>query len=82
MYVSNINCTVFNLSSNLSICFHHPFILFITLKRDNGVDNNSVIVFFRLLLLKAILLVNFLGTIVIIKMYDDTCKLKDPRLNA
>ena len=31
---------IFNLSSNLSICFHHfpnPFVLFITFKSDNGV---------------------------------------------
>ena len=41
----NIN-PVFNLSSNLSICFHqfpNPFVLFITFKSDNGVDYNGVI---------------------------------------
>ena len=42
---NNIN-PVFNLSSNLSICFHqfpNPFVLFFTFKSDNGVDYNEVI---------------------------------------
>ena len=44
--VSNDIIPVFNLSSNLSICFHqfpNPFVLFITSKSDNGVDYNGVI---------------------------------------
>ena len=54
MCVSNNINPVFNLSSNLSICFHqfpNPFVLFITFKSDIVADYNGVIVFFRLLLL-------------------------------
>ena len=46
MYVSNNINPVFNLSSNLSICFHqfpNPFVLLITIKSDNGVDYNGMI---------------------------------------
>ena len=46
MCVSNNINPVFNLSSNLSICFHqfpNPFVLFVTFKSDNGLDYNRVI---------------------------------------
>ena len=54
MCVSNKINTVFNLSYNLSICFHqfpNPFVLFITFMSDNGVVYNGMIVFRLLLLL-------------------------------
>ena len=75
-------CPVFNLSSNLSICFRqfpNPFVLFITFKSNSGVDYNGAI--FQI----AIALGNIvckLSTIVIIKKcMNVTCKLKDPRYN-
>ena len=84
MCVSNniIINPVFNLSSNLCICFHqfpNLFVIFITFKSDNGIFYNRVIVYFRLLLF-----VTFLGniTIVIIKMHDATCILKYLRFNT
>ena len=70
---NNIN-PVFNLRSNLSICFHqfpNPFVLFITFKTDNEVDYNGVIFQISLALGN---IVCKLSNIVIIKMYDVTCK--------
>ena len=75
---------VFNLSSNLSICFHqfpNPFILFISFKSDNVVDYNGVIFQIALNALSNIVC-KLNSTIVIIKMYYVTCKLKDPRFNT
>ena len=46
MCVSNNINPVFNLSSNLSNCFHqfpNPFVLFISFKSDNEIDYNEVI---------------------------------------
>ena len=84
MCVSNNIYPVFNLSSNLSICFHqfpNPSFLFITFKSDNGVDYNGVIFQIALNALGNIVC-KLNSTIMIIKMYDVTCKLKDPRFNT
>ena len=75
MCVSNTIDQVFNLSSNLSICFHqfpNPFVLFITFKSDNGVHYKKIALALGNIVCK-------LSTIVTIKMYDVTCKLKEPK---
>ena len=80
MCVSNNIYPVFNLSSNLSICFHqfsNLFVLLITFKSDNGVDYNGVVFQIPLYALGNIVC-KLNSTIMIIKMYDVTCKLKDP----
>ena len=78
MCVSNNNYLVFNLCSNLSICFHkfpNPFVLFITFESDNGVDYNGVI--FQIALngsnALGIIVCKLNSTIMIIQMYDVTC---------
>ena len=80
MCVSNNIYLVFN----LSICFHqfpNPFVLFITFKGDTGVDYNGVIFQIALNALGNIVC-KLNSTIMIIKMYDVTCKLKNPRFNT
>ena len=84
MCVSNNIYSVFDLSSNLRICFHqfpNSFVLFINFKSDNGVDYNGVIFQIALNALGNIVC-KLNSTIMIIKMYDVTCKLKDPRFNT
>ena len=84
MCVSNNINPVFNLSSNLSICFHqfpNHFVLFITFKIDNRVVYDGVI--FQMALNafgKIVCKLNSTCTIVVIKMHDGTCK--DPRFNT